>query len=391
LKTGELLKKKGNVPSNVTGHVTKKYMKMRNLNIKFKTIFFLIIFFGFFGLAKQTFAAVVFESNFDSNADWNVSRENDSSTSDYYECGMVGYDTNTCRTGDYPTDWNTFRSASNLGGSYSGLHPKASIQRPPGPLADHTGTGTGKALIVYNESYPASGAPWPGDGILGKHFGSTSYQELYIQLWVKFQPSWQWAENGSSGGMANPTLKFFRVGHDAGGDNLYNMGSHHPWMIFDWMNFYPSSNGYSISYRCDPSDYYCESFMSSSHPNYYQYNDTPFSAGYTFSDASWHRVAYHIKMNTAGNSDGIMNVSLDGHEIYSKTNVQWLESGSAVPGFNVVLFGGNSVNPYVAQGEQWYSFDDITVSTTAIANDYIPGGGTADTTAPAAPTGLAVN
>lgn len=341
----------------------------------------------FCGLIERCTAAVLFQTDFNSNPDWNVNKENDSSMSDYYECGRVGYDTNTCRAGDYPVNWEGFRSACNLcANGYLNAHPKASIQRLPGALSDHSGEDTGKALIIYNESDPTNpSAPWPGDGDLVKHFGSANYQELYIRFWTRVQPGWQWASNGNSGGMADPTLKFFRVGYDAGGENLFSMSSHHPWMIFDWTNSYPSTNGFSISYRCDPSDYYCETFSGGNDPNKYQEETVPIAIGYVFSDGNWHMMDYHIKLNTVGVSNGLLNIAMDGHEIYSKTNVQWLEGGSTVEGFNVVMFGGNSVNPFVNQGEQWYAIDDVTISTS-----FVGGGAPPDVTAPAPPAGLNV-
>lgn len=344
------------------------------------SVFWCHVFFS----ANLVSAAVIFETDFNSNSNWNTNRENDSSTSDYYECGRVGFDANTCRGGDYPANWEAFRSACNLcANGYPNTHPKASIQPLPGGVADHSGSSSGKALIIYSESDPINpSAPWPGDGNLAKHFGSATHPELYIRLWTKVQPGWQWAVNGNSGGMADPTLKFFRVGYDAGGENLYSMSSHHPWMIFDWMNFYPSTNGFSISYRCDPADYYCEAFGPAS-PNRYQGDTVPIPAGYEFSDGGWHVLDYHLKLNNPGVSNGILEISMDGHSIYAKTNVQWLESGSTVPGFNVVMFGGNSVNPFVNKGEQWYAVDDIAISTTPLTAG-------SDTISPFSPTGLSV-
>ena len=333
-------------------------------------------------MAGNSWAAIIFETNFDSHADWNTSDQYDGD-----ECSVLGHSNsaNLCNSSYYPTDWEAFRSVS----CYPHAQPNVSISSLPSSLADHTtGTTSGKAMIEYDESYPACGAPWPGDGLLVKYFGGNTYPELYVQFWMRTQPSWQWKNSSNTCGVGEGQVKFFRAGYWAGlsssQQNIFYIPDSHPQMFIDLAK--PGGNdGIAHAYRCDPGDYYCTAVGSGS----YEYNDYQYSTA-TYMDSNWHLIKYHLKLNSAGTKNGIMDIYQDGNLVYTHHDVLWKENGSTVPGFSHVMFGGNSCNQWSTQGVQWYSIDDIAISTTDIADNYIPGGGSSDTTAPAAPSGLSV-
>ena len=341
-----------------------------------KAILLSILFFILFGPLEICWAAVLFETNFDAHADWNTNGQNEGK-----ECSVRGYSNsaNLCNAGDYPADWEAFRSMPYNSGS-----PMVSIGRLPGSLTDHTGTGTGKAGVFYNQSDPDFGGGWPGDAILVKHFGDNTYPELYVQFWMRTQPGWHWAAHGSTVG--NPQIKFWRVGDWRGlsstNQNIFYIPDSHPQQFMDLAR--PGSDGIAHAYRCDPNDYYCTNVSNTVQKMDYQY------ATATWSDGNWHRFKYHIKLNTAGSYNGVMEMWQDGNLVYQHTDVMWKESGSTAPGFTHVMFGGNSDNPWANPGEQWYAMDDIVISTTDIPDNYIPGGGQAETTAPAAPRNLSI-
>ena len=328
--------------------------------------------------AKNSPAAVIFETNFDAHADWNTNGQYDGE-----ECSVRGYSNsaNLCNAGDYPADWEAFRSVPFNPGS-----PMVSIRRLPESLADHTGTGTGKAAVFYNHADPDFGGGWPGDALLVKHFGGNTYPELYVQLWIRTQAGWHWAAVGSTVG--TPEFKFWRVGYWRGlssaNQNIFYIADSHPGMIMMMNHSGTNGDGITHAYRCDPNDYYCENISNS-----YQKMDYPYATA-TWSDGNWHRFKYHIKLNTAGSYNGVMEVWQDGNLVYQHTDVMWKESGSTAPGFTHVMFGGNSDNPWANPGEQWYAVDDIVISTTDIPDNYIPGGGQAETTAPATPRNLTI-
>jgi len=73
----------------------------------------------------------------------------------------------------------------------------------------------------------------------------------------------------------------------------------------------------------------------------------------------WYSLEYTVKMNTPGQSDGVMTATIDGHQVFSATNlnlrsVPTLHVGKAWFGF---YYGGDSVPPV----NMWIDVDDITV------------------------------
>ncbi|WP_281999185.1 Ig-like domain-containing protein [Geotalea uraniireducens] len=317
--------------------------------------------------AYSCYGAVVFEDNFDSQTDWNVNGQYEGS-----ECSV-----SSCTSSSYPANWNFYRTVPGS----TGLNPVASIRRLPGNLADHT-SGSGKAYIVYNES--VSGVNWPGDGIIGKYFGSTAnYNELYIRFWLRTQSGWQSATSAQS--------KIFRVTHWRGTSNIFQWAAESsPTYFWDFGTSSSASASYLPAYRCDqsPTDYYCVNLASS---NNYQKNDYLYvwgSGGPTskFADTQWHRYDYHIKMNDPGQNNGILEWSFDGNIVESHNDVVWKEASSTSSlGWNAFALGGNSNNTFSSTPtDQWYAVDDLVVSTTAIPDSYTIGGTstTTDTTAP---------
>jgi hypothetical protein len=356
---------------------------MKNGHLGLRISVLLTLCFAVLGPVKSSWAAVIFETNFDSDPEWNAIGQYEGN-----ECSPRGHSSsaNICIAETYPTNWEGYRTVP----CYSHSEPQASIRRPPGNLADHTGSGIGKSYIVYNESYPACGAPWPGDSILVKFFGENTYSDLYTQFWMRTQPGWQWKTSGQDCGNSSGTTKFFRTGYWAGLDsssqNIFQMGDISPMMLMD-LESVSSADGISHAYRCDPSaNRYCENTA-----NAYEHVDYPYPiGGAVYSDGNWHRMKFHFRLNTIGSYDGITDMWIDGQLVYSHHDVVLLEVGSTITGFNTVMFGGNSCNQWSVQGVQWYAIDDIVVSTSDIVDDYIPGGAGSDVTVPDSPRGLTI-
>ena len=353
---------------------------------KFKKAILLgVLFIAFFGWAKSSHAAVIFETNFDNIADWNTSGQYEGN-----ECSVRGYSdpANTCAATKYPGYdaqnypigfFNAFRSMPYLSSS----NPIASIRRLPGQLADHTGTGTGKAFIVYNHSNKTVPGYWAGDGIIGNFFPGNSYPELYVQLWIGAQANWAWGARDSEVINQVKMFRVFNYHSGTSGPNIFqgfSSGYLGPIILFDGIDV-----GYAMAYRCDPiaSDYYCTNAPA------YEQNDYQTSWGYNLFDGAWHRLSMRLKMNTIGSRNGIFELYFDGNQILNKTDVVWVENGSTHTGWNGFMIGGNSDNAFNGT-DQWYAVDDFVVSTTAIPADYVPGGGQADTTPPSPPRGLTV-
>jgi len=337
-----------------------------------KTLF---VTFGSFFLLSTSLAVngasagVIFEEDFDSQVNWNVDKSTNGDGCTSIPC-----------TGT-PAKWSFYRETP---GNAQFANPPGSIQGLPGGLTDHTGSPSGKAYLIYQESNNAIN--WPGDSMLGKVF-SQDYPELYVRYWLRTQSNWQ--------SVTSAEIKVSRVAHfDPGGNpsSFFSAGDYGPIQLFFLGEDYVGRGAYAFGYRCAPqsTDYYCSSAPS------YEGTDTLLFFGTggppsNYADTNWHRYDFHYKMNTIGSNNGVMEFWLDGNLVYAKTDVLWNESGSSASGWNTVVIGGNSDNSFSgsSNGEQWYAIDDLVVSTTPIPANYVVGGG-GDTTPPKAPAGLRV-
>ena|GEM_PF-2374481 len=345
----------------------------------------------FFFLPNFVRAAVVFEENFDAQADWNKTNSYEG-----FECSPLGVGApagNVCPANTYPNNWSAYRSMPGVGG----LNPVVSIAAPP-TGGDHTNSA-GKSLIIRQES--VAGANWPGDGILMKYLG-VEYPELYVQFWFKAQPGWQWPDPPGDDG-----FKFFRL------ERRYNMTDNwfethlqgfrsapsilvqpkHTswgWRHNDGPRGWPDTGNNEDNFWgvCQDTTIWngrsvCGSDKSTI-DDPYNFDDayrSPTAQGEMF-DGSWHKMVYHIKMNNIGTNNGIWQAWIDGVQKTNATKLRWQTSGTPV-GFNLIKFGGNSNSTFSATpADQWYLVDDIVISTTSIPADYIPGAVVSDTTAP---------
>ena len=331
----------------------------------------LMILLCLFGLcALPCYGGVIFEDNFDSQADWNTDLAKNGDGC-YLPCS------------DAPANWSYYRETP---GSGTWTNPVGSIRRVPANLPDHT-NGTGKAYIVYNQSHPVDN--WPGDSILGKIL-LQDYPELYFRIWIRTQANWQSASSATS--------KVVRVSHYDGIGNVFenfSTGSQAPILLWFFGADYLGRGAHALGFRCSPqsSYYYCTAAGVPS----YQLTDTLEAwgsggpTGY-FADTQWHRYDFRVKMNDPGSNNGVTEWWYDGVLMDHHTDVQFKASSgsSAAMGWNNFSIGGNSDNSYATQGDQWYAIDDVVVSTTPIPDNYVIGGGGADTTPPTAPRGIRI-
>lgn len=319
-------------------------------------------------------SAVIFEDSFDAQTLWqpipNGASNDMGSAGAVYTCDY-GSD---CSSKPPPTGWTNYKT--------SGLWWPPTY-KPTLEITDQVYRGaSGKAFRFYNESNNgASGDGWGNDGMLTKLL-STDQQELYVQFWIQFQGSWQYT-------LTDDTLiKLFRVMHFDKTGSMYTYfsgGNSAPISIYD-LKF---SNTYGIraqvdgTFRCDPqaTDYMCSGLTVGDILWPGSTGKNPTSSG-MLADGNWHRMDFHYKMNTYSggvwNTDGIYELSVDGTQIVTRTNINWKRNGSNESiGWNVISLGGNNHNLYTAasnHGEQWYAMDDVVISTTPIAADYTIGG-----------------
>ncbi len=304
-----------------------------------------------------SFAQVIFEDNFDSQADWWPT---------CLQCGNndAGYNNGADLDGT-PAGWSYWRNEEYWNpypssGATPNSHPSLEVSD-----ANHYGS-SGKALTNWHESQPNSNG-WGSDAILAKYLGS-NYKELYVQFKIKLQPGWQWASG-------TPSEKMFRVFHwdtETKGQGLFfkndTVGTEAPLVISDLSNRpAPYGTDWFISFRCDPqaTNYFCS-------PTYNPHTSIP--SNDNIEDGNWHQITFHVKLNSsAGVADGIYEMWMDGSQILDKTDMNYISSGGNIDaGWNAVAFGGNAFNQYsdpINKAEQWYAIDDVVVSTTTIAQN----------------------
>lgn len=357
----------------------------------FKTFFLFAVFLMLPGFSS---AAVVFEDNFDTQADWSSKPRTTGfgTTNSAFPLTWVDY------TGSphYPvpagwTEWQSGNSAfvTNLTSTHN-----VNSDSPRG--------GSGKSYMQNAEYYNY----WT-DGLMGKYLGDAGYNELYVQFWAKFDPSWFWPTTDDSTYQSMSILKMIHIGvtHDApltasSNPDLYAEGGTVPLWLFTINNdAWRKRTNFHSSPRHDAP--------------YGALNDEDMNAGQGYimwpTDGQYHLYVSRVKMNSApGVADGEVEFWLDGltdaNHHYVRSDMAWRATSSTLSrGWNWVTLVGN-LDWKSCSGTAWTEqtclaslpgetvkpvyIDDVVISTDYKGPAYVIGG--ADITAPAAPNGLSV-
>ena len=332
-----------------------------------------------FALTLPANAAIVFEENFDAQADWQPRpAENDTSPSHAVaECyDGVGHCTITMPTGfDYAYITGMWWGPTYKDGTRISRYlddGTTEIGQPDG--------GVGKSLLNYVEPVSPSSS-WDSDSLVGTQLAG-SYRKLFFRMKMKFQSGWTWATG------INPAQKFFRMGN-------YPLGSANgPWtypnskplVFFDYLKYYNggSNVGTGIAVRDNPSYDVSPQTDKTCYDNYYpantdgvcyfppdgSYGGTGTTAVWDNTgmpgDGGWHTVEVYMEINSIpGTADGKTVMWLDGAEINRQENYAFNEAGAADTLINFFLIGGNNNNwydfPAGTHPEQWYAMDDVVV------------------------------
>lgn len=347
--------------------------------------------------ASNAQSAVIFEESFDGQADWHNTK---SFATD--ETCVAGTHAGVCAI----PGWTKWKS-DEIWNPYDATHPRAE-SRPGLEISNFAKRGaSGKALIITNEHHKGTDSSgWGSDTILAKDLGA-DYKELYFQFYLRFQAgaSFDWFSNGDLA-----MIKFFRTMHwgrveaslpysgGAGSGPAGGYNSNGPILFLDfgedqyWGIIKPG-------FRCDPQEtnYYCTPVYSNSASAapFLQNGTRGTTLEATVADGNWHRYDLHVKYNTdTATADGVYEMWQDGFLVYSLTGMKYLDTGGESNiGMNAFMLGGNNLSDYPESGsspstvtleqggtpqvvrEQWYAIDDVVVSTTPIASDYVISGG----------------
>ncbi len=232
--------------------------------------------------------------------------------------------------------------------------------------------GTGKALKLYDESFGNSGQ-WGSDILLTKKFDQ-GYEDLYVEMWVKFQPNYRWHLLES--GHGQNSAKILRIGHRQEGSFSSTFGSNGGYGPLTFTNIMAwasnNANEWTLltgANRCAPqtTNYLCSDNGSGGIQGFIA-NDGGDRLGWaeTFGDGQWHKIGMRMKLNSApGITDGSLMIWYDDQLLGESRFIDWLGTDTMDSRLlNSVIVCGNMHNypePEANQFEQWYAIDDVRI------------------------------
>lgn len=289
---------------------------------------------------------IIFRDNFDAQADW-------APPSAVSGCTPVACDQSP------PANWSYWRNDEWWfdGGS-----------QPTGQITSAFGYrgGSGKALVIHNESNEGSGYDgWGADFQLAKNIGDT-YTDVWVTFYFKVETPWQW--DGTKGS----SFKLTRVQHFWGNTSPFSYftgGDNSPIAVFDFGKNPTYGVRQIITPRCSPhaTSYTCPSGSGeASDP----IPGTPTWEDYV-GDGAWHKLEWHAVLNSSEDvADGTIQLYIDGTLSWERTDQIFIRAGSGGTAgihWNIVTIGGNAYNRYdtndANKSEQYYLIDDFTISS----------------------------
>lgn len=172
---------------------------------------------------------------------------------------------------------------------------------------------------------------------------SSQYEEVYIQFWIKYSSNWvdepltnKWVYiwfNNSATGMPNLPI----MGHSQYDSNGI------------WAVLQAGTNGVGEQI-------------------WHSYG----WGGFTFTYGKWHKVNLHVKMNTGGNSNGILQIWVDDILRINASNGYFRKSSDSygISSFQMTpVYGGGGTS---VPNDQYIWFDDVIIQTTPFGTSSTP-------------------
>ncbi|HPV29902.1 MAG TPA: hypothetical protein PLT30_10550 [Deltaproteobacteria bacterium] len=260
-------------------------------------------------LCKPVYAAVIFQDNFDN------------APSDARAGGVV------------PTGWDSWYVQ---GGAVSATFD--SVTHYAGEISSPGRGGTGKSLKIWRHS------TWPTynsyHGALAYVFPtSSSYREIYLRYYMKL-PS------GMNINRFDNYVKLWRLNLSGGGELYLNIGTDTGTGTLQNSGFLHLLNASTFVQKL-------------------------LTAGNVPWDSAYHCYEFHIKLNSTGNSDGVLEFWLDGVRKYSNTSFNFNASTSDRFVYLQHFSVGNRDDQSTSWQNSWqaFEFDDFVLSTTYVGPD----------------------
>ncbi len=261
---------------------------------------------------------------------------------------------------------------------YPGMEPVAQI------TDDFPGYSGNRAFVMFDESYGSSG-DWGADSVMTKDLGD-EYNELYIEIRIKFSPDWVWADMKKGEGQS--IMKLLRCRRHSGittRDRFSFFGedarSGSPVAILD-LKSWTTNKGNLLRPLVAIRGYTDPKFYNTGN-DYYDFGGEyskmiessvkkegrSLSWNDGFLDGAWHNIGMYLKMDSeAGSGDGQVKIFIDGDPVIEANNVPWRRPGDEhVKGWNECSLGGNIHNiPFDSseRHEQWYAVDTFQIYNT---------------------------
>lgn len=360
----------------------------------------------FWSLFLPVRAAILFEDNFDTLANWTVAQPLSADDSCSFNCGIPG-------------EWDGYyngRSWCSGGPGSNNVYINGTAGYPIESSNSACRSGSGKCATYWDES--CNDFFEDSNGIIAVDLGQ-QHQEIWTRFFIKIGRK----SNGQDyqlGYLDNdaPQHKILHMHAYDGQSSMFStycraLGNY-PFNVWGWNAYEDHVYQYwgqrcwagATTYEQCSAAYYC----NSSSPTWrYDTNDMNYthlhnSFDASLGDGSWHSIEVYSRINTYNaatghwNSDGVMQVWYDGALVDNRSNVVYVQDGAAsgIRGWRIVGYGGNNSNMWTntcsgASCEQWYAIDDVVIATNYIGPDYVIGGGAPpDATPPTPPAGLNV-
>jgi hypothetical protein len=214
----------------------------------------------------------------------------------------------------------------------------------------NNGLDQGRASIVdengnrFLRVTHVGGAYGPNDG--GVQFKvplGVAYDELYLVYRVRFAANFDFVKGGKLPGLVGGTAPTGCVS-DHGGFSARGM----------WR-----TGGAAVQYL-----YFPEKVNTCGDDFAYAVGATAI----TFSPGVWHTVEHHMRMNNAGQHDGILEAWFDGQQVLSSSAFLYRITGATfgIDSLYFSTFFGGSDTTWAPVADQIADFDDFTISTVRI-------------------------
>ena len=83
----------------------------------------------------------------------------------------------------------------------------------------------------------------------------------------------------------------------------------------------------------------------------------------TIIPGQWHRIAQHIKLNTPGQSDGVLEVWFDGHRVLSRSNIRWrIGEQGEIDSLYFSTFHGGNTRDWAPRVDSFAYFNDFAIT-----------------------------